>query len=183
MITNFWKLIKDEQYQNEVQRPLFEGFQVTHPDLLKRRVPKVADLSRLGSAEYPIAVNGVFGEISYLSLLRTSRGSPFAFHRVGSGSGTDSRLDVYELLSLDLSVRTRFHLDLYYSARTRQAPKGFKLANEFLRSNPIFGTHNNVPDFPIGISHAVRELSKDVYGCPAPVNVLRQFEGLLSEGG
>lgn len=182
MINRFWRLLQDEEYQNETQKPLTDHVRETLGfDPLSRSVPKVSDLSKLGSLEFPIAVNGVYGEIAYLSLLRTSRGSPLAFHRVGSVSGQTNRLDIFELVSLDLSIRVKLHLNLYYKSRTRQAPKGFKIASEFLRSNPIFGTHEGVDEFPMGISQAVRDLSWKIYGSPAPVNELRQFEGLLSQ--
>jgi hypothetical protein len=176
------RLIKDEKYQSEMQRQIFENLhQTVGIDPMTREAGKRNDLERLGSIGAPIPVNGVYGELSYLSLLRTKSGAPFAFHRLGS-SRTPLGLvaDIYELLALDLSVRARLYFDIYNRNRSKQCPKGMMLANDFYNKNPIFGTSHNVASFPLGLSEIVREQQKEIYGWPFPVESLRQFEGVLS---
>jgi hypothetical protein len=184
MAQRAWKLIKDEGYQNEVQKPQYKAMrEMLGHDPQKGRFGRVPDTGKLGTLDCPIGVNGVYGEVAYLSLLRTDHGSPLAFHRTGSTSAPNgSRVDCYELLSLDLRTRVSFFLDPYFLNRAQQAPKGFTIAKDFMLRNPIFGTHENVDGFPVGISHATREFQKKAYGCPLPVDALRQFEGLLTQG-
>lgn len=177
------RLIKDEKYQSEMQRTIFENLHRTVGiDPAIREAGKRNDLQRFGSITAPIPVNGVYGELSYLSLLRTRSGAPFAFHRIGS-SRTPLGLvaDIYELLALDLSFRARLYFDIYNRNRSKQCPKGMMIAREFYSKNPIFGTSHNVASFPLGISEVVREQQKEIYGWPFPVESLRQFEGVVSE--
>src|SRR5262245_38820082 len=46
----------------------------------------------------PIPANGPFGQIIYLSHLRTAAGSPVMFHRVRAEDGPAGAVDVYEVL-------------------------------------------------------------------------------------
>lgn len=161
-----WKLVRDEGFQNRHQ--LRTG--------LSGNLQKVRDLSVLGSLDCPIGVNGAYGEITYLSLLRTGYGVHLAFHRVGSVQSTMGLVDQYQLLSLDLKTKATLHLDPYYKKRSKQAPAGFQMGKEFLRGNPILGCNFFVPDFPLKIAECTREMQKKIYGVPFPIEALRELE-------
>lgn len=170
-----WALLADEAVQNEVTDMQSRAFgaeaSATYPP-----VP-AADPVKLGTLESPIAVNGIYGQTSYLSLLRTGKGLPFAFHRLSSHSGpNNSRVDLFELVSVDGTTRTEVYLDRYYRSRTRQAPAGLKLASDFLPECPIFGTGKRVAGFPSGIADAARQWQKLHYDFEFPVTILEQLE-------
>jgi hypothetical protein len=161
-----WKLIRDESYQNRHQ-PRFH---------VKGGLAKVREDRSFGTLEQPIGVNGALGEIAYLSLLRTAQGVPFAFHRLGSILGPTGPVDNYELLSIDMSQRLTLCLDPYYKKRSRKAPVGLSLAKDFYRGNPIFGINTFLDKFPVGISTSTREMQKQLYGVPLPIEALRDLE-------
>jgi hypothetical protein len=178
-----WRLIKDEAYQAEQQR---EGLQrilsTAGLDITSRVAIDRRNEQRLGAFDYPIAVNGVYGALSYLSLLRSQHGSPFAFHRLGSGlSPIGVMVDSYELISIDLRTHVRLYIDQYNQSGTKQRPTGLLLAKEHFERNPIFGVPQSVSDFPLGLTDSVRKLHISHYGFPLPVDSLREFEGLVSK--
>lgn len=166
-----WKLIRDEAYQNKHQ-----------PNLnTKGTLQKVRDISALGTLECPIGVNGAYGEIAYLSLLRTEDGTPLAFHRIGSVQSPVGIVDKYELLSTRSEFKSILYLDPYYKKRSQQAPKGFRLAKDFFPGNPIFGCNFYVSGFPTGIAQHTREMQKNIYGAPLPVEALREMEARFTQ--
>jgi len=166
-----WQLLRDEGFQNKNQPKL----------PTKARIQKRVDPALLGSIEFPIGVNGVLGELSYLSLLRTDTGVPLAFHRIGSFESPQGIVDGYDLLSIDTAVDRKLYLDPYYRLRSRQAPLGFKLTDKFDPDNPIYGVNVELPRFPFEVAQPVRELQKRVFGIPFPVDRLRAFEAHLKD--
>ncbi len=168
-----WKLIKDEGFQNKHQQSSGKN----------GNRQRVRDLSALGSLECPIGVNGAYGEITYLSLLRTDLGVPLAFHRIGSVQSSAGIVDKYQLLSVDLKTSATLYLDPYYKKRSQQAPQGFQLDKEFVRGNPILGCNFFVAGFPVGISEHTRDMQKKIYGVPLPVEALRELESLFRREG
>ena len=122
-----------------------------------------------GTIKNPIPVNGAIGEIKYLAKLRGITGQPLFFHRIGS---IDSKVckhmvDLYEVVCIDGTQWNEFYFDMYHPRRSNIVPKGYSLIpfDKKLKFDlPIgFGVNENVPDFPIGIPNAIKE----IYGSQA----------------
>ena len=104
-------------------------------------------------ASNPIPVNGSFGEMVYLSKLRTRQGSRLLFHRIGSTSSSEASgvhnpsgmVDVFEALSFDGLFHGEFFLDMYHPRKSTKTPEGFSLHTGL---SLISGTHIGVEDFP-----------------------------------
>lgn len=105
----------------------------------------------LGEGEFgrdelnPIPVNGTFGQMVYLSSLRTNTGSRLLFQRTGSTGNQLGMIDVFEVLSFDGLVRELLYLDLYHPRKSRKAPKGYKIQPG---ASLITGIHVSVEGFP-----------------------------------
>lgn len=149
------KLLEDEAAQNELYMPEMSRLIASGPD-----VDRVAD----GTGEFgrdrrnPIPVNGVLGELIYISQLVTPTGSRFLGHRLGS----ISNIDVYEIVSLDRLQWDVLYFDLYHPRKSRVAPTG-------LRLNPymwILATNYRLDDFPRGMRSAVSHCTRECVGLP-----------------
>ena len=103
------------------------------------------------SAENPVPVNGPWGELTYLSRLRTGKGSGFFFHRLGS----QGLVDKFELLSFDGSTRLNVFMDMYHPRRSRKSIHGFWLEE----SPSVFtGFTMPMPAFPFDFGSMLDEI-------------------------
>jgi hypothetical protein len=115
----------------------------------------------------PIPVCRVDGQYTYLQRLRAGpRKAPVIFHRVGSvdSQGGAAPVDLYEVLTIDGSMRANLYFDMYYPRNSEQPPAGFSLVdpaslNDVQRSllpMPWFGTNSRVDDFPRGLPAVIK---------------------------
>lgn len=163
------KLMADEDLQNSVYVPAVKDRIVGGPDV--DQLPYA--LGEFGrSGENPIPVNGVLGELLYLSLLKTENTNRrLLFHRLGSVES----LDVYETVSIDGSKWDILFFSLYHPRKSRTAPAGYTISEsrgQFL----LYGTNRRVNDFPKGLQEATRQTTIDVFGFPLPPPQLREVE-------
>lgn len=117
------------------------------------------------SATNPIPVNGIRGEIKYLSRLKTNNGSGLIFHRLGSISqqGFKHAIDVYEIVSLDMKTYDTLFFDMYHPRRSTKAPKGFTLGEY----NKLFGKYAigmGSTDFDEEFPNGLEKLMEKHYG-------------------
>lgn len=113
------------------------------------------------SATNPIPVNGVRGELKYLSRLCTGYEMRFIFQRLGSfpQKGFAQNIDAYEIVSWDGKVWDVLFFDMYHPRRSTLAPNGYKFAEyDELISKSILGagTHNIIDNFPIGVLETLK---------------------------
>ena len=116
----------------------------------------------------PVPVNGVVGELAYLSRLVTSSGAGLFGHRLGR----IGRVDVYETVSTDGNNWDILFLCFYHPRKSRKAPSGYRLSR--VGERPIFITCTNfrVDGFPFPMEAAIRECMRRVLGFPlCPPNV------------
>lgn len=112
--------------------------------------------------ENAIPVNGVIGELTYLSRLLTSSGVGFFFHRLGSVPGPRGvSLDAYEIVSFDGAVWDVLYMDMYSLHKTTRAPKGFALAD---RAEGLSGVNWYVADFPAQIINEIKLGTSKMFG-------------------
>lgn len=125
-----------------------------------------ASVDGLGTApDRAIPVNGVLGEIAYLSSLVSPSGVGAFFHRLGSVPGPRGvSLDAYEVVSFDGEAWDVFYLDMYSLHKTRIAPKGWSLAD---RIDGVSGVNWFVADFPAQIVNDVKLCSQRLFGTEA----------------
>jgi hypothetical protein len=145
--------LNDESAQNEhfLSSNPFLGYSVTSGKDCDELPNSEGEFGFVSSN--PIPVNGSFGQMVYLSQLRTSQGSRLLFHRVGSTSSSQAAgihnpsgmVDIFEVLSFDGSYHGELYLDMYHPRKSRKAPEGFAFHNGL---SLISGTHVGVEDFP-----------------------------------
>lgn len=149
------RLLENEDDQNELYMPEMSRLIAAGSDV--DRVPGgVGDFGR--DSRNPIPVNGALEELLYISQLVSPAGSRFLGHRLGS----ISKIDVYEIVSLDRSQWDVLYLDLYHPRKSHVAPAG-------LRLNPgmwILATNYRLDDFPRGIRGAVSRSTREFIGLP-----------------
>ena len=122
----------------------------------------------------PIPVNGPMGQVLYLSRLRTQAQSPVMFHRLGSRDGFVNKIDLYEVLSLDGTVREKLCLSMYHPRKSRRAPSGYSLAEKVDPQNFTFSVNSYLPDFPAKLDAHVRIWHMENIGIPLPVSRIRE---------
>jgi hypothetical protein len=159
------------------------------PPLIRDRVLGGLDCDQLpnGVGEFgrdcsqPIPVNGPIGELAYLSLLRTASGSALMFHRHGSMTLADDEtnelfhIDIFEVLSFDMSVRETLYFHMYHPRRSRIAPSGYAIATLPDPDNYFTGTTMYLQDFPVGLDAAVRQTNLNIFGADKPMPLIEQF--------
>jgi hypothetical protein len=110
------------------------------------------------SKKNPIPVNGVEGEIEYLSKLHCACGEAFAFHRLGNyGDGPDGHtIDGYEMLCRTGTHHIMLYLDMYHQGPSTLCPKD-------LVKGPSegFGSNMRFDDFPRGMIEHYEKLQKE----------------------
>ena len=124
------------------------------------------------SAENPIPVNGMFGELAYLSLLKTQdTNQRLLFHRLGSVES----IDIYETVSIDGFKWDILFFSLYHPRKSRKAPSGYSIAK--LSNQPLFyGTNRRVEGFPYGLQDIICQTTKQIIGISLPPPQVRQAE-------
>lgn len=167
------KLFESEAFQNSLM-----------PDPLKKVVLNGQNCDKIpgGRGEFgrdptnPIPVNGPIGQILYLSQLRTERSSsPIMFHRVSSTRVGEADIDMYEVLSIDESVREYLYLSLYHPRRSRLCPVGYRIERKVDFGNPIYGVNFLVSHFPRELDLRIREWQMRTLGFPFSLNEVRKY--------
>ncbi len=161
------KIFRDERTQNETLNPAIR-------ELLRQNRP--CDEIPGAQGEFgrcitnPIPTNGPLGSMAYLTDLFHDRSKmPVMFHRIGSNSG----VDMYEIVSFDGSYWDMIFINMYYPVRSRKAPRNFSLISNMKLSsvsadftNPIFrGVNFMVDPFPQALPEAIRQMLND-FGIP-----------------
>lgn len=119
-----WKLIEDEEYQNSLLNDLVRSMVINGPSVDK--IPNA--IGRFGLEQSnPIPVNGMIGELAYLSQLETSKGERLLFHRIGAIDNQGAFIDVFEAVTYSGSSWHIFFIDNYHPRRSKLAPEGFCL--------------------------------------------------------
>lgn len=110
----------------------------------------------------PVPVNGVVGELTYLSALVTPSGAGLFGHRLGH----IDRVDVYETVSTDGRAWDILFLSYYHPRKSRKAPSDYRLLK--VDERPIFITCTNfrVDGFPLPMEAAIRGCMRRVLGFP-----------------
>jgi len=101
----------------------------------------------------PIPVNGINGQIRYLSSLRTAQGDQLFFHRLGSVEINDIKgaIDLFEIVSVENENWGLLYLHMYNSSNSNKAPNGFQLDynNSISKNYPVgLGSTNYINLFP-----------------------------------
>lgn len=125
------------------------------------------------SVNNPIPVNGLIGELIYLSLLKTSDGGRLLFHRLGALDN----IDVYEAVSINGSLWDILYLSPYHPRKSRKSPLGYAIAKA--SEQPLlYGVNYRIKDFPHGLQQAIRDTTKIMLGFPMrPPEVRKAVEG------
>lgn len=111
--------VDNEATQNEHYPPMFWDLVASH----KRPAQTTGAFGR--AVGNPVPVNGMLGELAYLSKLRTESGQRLFFHRLGA-IGT---CDVFEAVSFDGKHWDVLFLDPYNRTRSRTAPSGYTVSS------------------------------------------------------
>jgi len=104
----------------------------------------------------PINVNGVQGELEYLSRLLCGCDSFLVFHRLCSTSriSRSGSIDVYESICARGRHWDVLFLDLYHPRQSLKIPDGYRLREKPSASTDspiVWGTNDYCPDFPGGV--------------------------------
>jgi hypothetical protein len=132
-----WKLIDDENYQNNLLPPGMN-------ELIKNasavdKIPNGVGAFGLNERN-PVPVNGAIGELAYLSRLETVNDERLLFHRIGAVHATD----VFEAVTITGTSWHILFVDLYHCRRSRLAPDGFRVGER----RQFSGFHTYCPNFP-----------------------------------
>lgn len=153
------QFIIDEEFQNELLPD------VSRASILSgTAVDTVPGASGIfgKTASNPIPVNGVLGEITYLSRLRTPNGQRLLAHRIGT-AGT---IDVYETVSFDGKNWDRIYLDLYHPRKSRLVPAGYDFVSRPSEIDLLTAVNVKLEDFPAQMPDALRRCAAE-FGVPA----------------
>ena len=135
-------ILNNDDYQNSLMNSLMNGMFIT-----RMHKGGAVDVIQNAKGEFgrsitnPIPVNGILGEITYLSRLRTNSDEKVFFHRLGSME----TIDVYEMVSVSGNLWDILYLDMYHTRKTRLAPSGYKLQDKTIF---ICGVNNYAEIFP-----------------------------------
>jgi hypothetical protein len=107
----------------------------------------------------PIPVNGVLGELKYLSRLLCRCGKQMLFHRLASccfpaQGDTETTRDVYEAVCRNGVHWDVLFLHMYHPRRSTLYPRGYTARDYnpvFLKVPAGFGTNHLDQDFPFGL--------------------------------
>lgn len=152
------------------------------PDVIRSEIVNGVDCDIIPGAKgefgrnssNPIPTNGPIGELLYLSRLRTIKGDPVMFHRLQSIQGPHGLVDVYEVLSLDASVREKLFLSMYHPHKSKHVPRGYTFARKLDGDNLIYGVNYPVREFPLKLDAHIRKWENDNLGLPLPVGKVRK---------
>ncbi len=140
------------------ERPLtpewLDTFAERHaPDALRRLMLEGVSCDALPGASgifghdpgNPVPVNGIIGEVVYLSRLVTENGERLLFHRIGCLG----RVDAYEAVTFSGSEWFLLFLDMYHPTMSRKAPVGFSFSSD--STLRITGFGRRLGEFPQGL--------------------------------
>lgn len=123
LVRHIRRLVQDVEYQNGLVPPEFLEQLLAGASC--DEVPGAqGPFGRV--ATNPIPVNGVIGELAYLSHLRSDGGERLFFHRLGSTHA----IDVFEAVSWSGSEWYILYLDFYHPRPSKKSPQGFSLTTE-----------------------------------------------------
>lgn len=127
------------------------------------------------SKENPIPVNGPIGEIKYLNRLCSNDGG-LIFHRIGSSD----TVDIYETVSVGGKYWDILYFDMYHPRRSTRAPSGYSFneyKEQFIKLNLGYYTNTFDPNFPFGLSDAIK---KNVGGTLG-VRIAKKYEEMIED--
>lgn len=148
-------LLNDEDAQNDLYLPDVSAALVSGA-AVDRIENAPGDFGR--DVRNPIPVNGVLGELIYISHLVTSSGSRLVGHRIG----TAANVDIYEVAAIDGTAWDVLFFDLYHPRRSRAAPTGLQIKPDTW----ILATNYRLDDFPQGIRVGVTRSTREFIGIP-----------------
>jgi len=167
MFDIFRKKIKDESIEDQLNDVK------NYPDEFKNMILEGESCEEIPnaigefglSATNPIPVNGIRGEIKYLSRLKTNNGPGLIFHRLGSISqqGFKHAIDAYEIVSLDMKRYEVLFFDMYHPRRSTKAPEGFILG-EYNKMFGKFAIGMGSNDFDAEFPNGLEKLMEKHYG-------------------
>jgi hypothetical protein len=96
------------------------------------------------------------------------------FHRAGSAPVGEITVDMYEVLSIDESVREYLYLSLYHPRKSRLCPRGYRIERKVDFGNPIYGVNFLVSNFPHALDLRIREWQMQL-GVPLSLNEIRKY--------
>ena len=163
------ELMEDESLQNSMNHPMTKD-QIVGGLEVDQLPHGIGEFARSG--ENPIPVNGVLGELAYLSPLKTQdTNKRLLFDRLGSVES----LDVHETVSIDGRQWDILFFSMCHPRKSRKAPAGYTLAAP--RSQPLlYGTNRRVEGLLYGLQKAIRQTTKETIGIPPPPPPVRQAE-------
>ena len=82
---------------------------------------------------------------------------------------------MYEVLSIDESVREHLYLSFYHPRRSRLYPAGYKIERKVDFGNPIYGVNFLVKNFPRELDLRIREWQMRTLGFPFSINEVRKY--------
>jgi hypothetical protein len=126
----------------------------------------------------PVPVNGALGEIVYLSSLRHRGTTKILFHRIGSLN----EVDIYETVTVDGNTWSLLYFHMYHPRKSRKSLDGYSIVSGDRSSYGLYGVNYLVPNFPHGLSNAVRDFSVRLLGSPMVPADLRQAEQTVRFG-
>lgn len=110
----------------------------------------------------PIPVNGVIGEITYLSkLLLIGTNEKIFFHRLGSCVGN---VDLYQIVSLSGNFVDELYLDMYNYHKSNLVPQGYIMQKDV---QGIRGIDSCSLNFPLNFYSDLLSNTKSIIGFPA----------------
>lgn len=117
------------------------------------------------TASNPINVNGVKGELSYLSSLRNEFKEHLFFHRLGSFQSKEmnNALDVFEIVSVKSQIWGILYFSMYSPSNTSKTPNGFYLEKDYEKpiiEKEIIGVTCYLENFPTTLSLALNNEHK-----------------------
>lgn len=165
---NMAAFVADETAQNN-----------SYPPFIRQQVVDGVDADELplGAGEFgrskynPIPVNGMIGELIYLSRLKTRHGQRLLYHRLGS----IGNVDVFETVSIDGWEWDVLFLSMYHPRKSRKTPTGYTIAT-FAEQSMFYGTNRLVSSFPLGLQDAIAETTQDIFDVPIPPPQVREAE-------
>ena len=82
---------------------------------------------------------------------------------------------MYEVMSLDETVREHLYLSLYHPRRSRQCPSGYKIERKVDFGNPLYGVNFLVGEFPKELDRHIRDCQLRLVGFPLSINKVRTY--------
>src|SRR5262249_31872827 len=151
------RLMENEKAQNE-----------RLPEPYRSEVSRGTDCDELAGAvgefgrdpRNPIPVNGLLGELIYLSNLQTADSEHVMFHRLGS----INKVDIYETVSLDGAMWDILFLHQYHPRKSKRSPSSYQTVPVTERNRVLLGTNDFLATFPHHLPDVVAKTSERLLG-------------------